>query len=82
MGVKVRVEVTRRPEIADPQGTTIQRALHDLDYPSVTSVRVDKVFHLEVDGDSVDQVRSQVVAMCREVLANPVLEDFEIEVTP
>jgi phosphoribosylformylglycinamidine synthase len=80
--MKARVEVTRRPEIADPQGTTIQRALHDLGYASVTSLRVDKVFRLEIDGDSVDQVRSQVTAMCRQVLANPVLEDFEIEIAP
>jgi phosphoribosylformylglycinamidine synthase len=80
--VKVRVEVTRRKEIADPQGTTIQRALHDLDYTSVTSLRVDRVFHLEVDGDDPNEIRADVAAMCRQVLANPVLEDFEIEVTP
>ena len=80
--MKVRVEVTRRPEIADPQGATIQRALHELDHTSVTSLRVDKVFHLEVDGVDAAKIRADVVEMCRQVLANPVLEDFEIEVTP
>lgn len=80
--MKVRIEVTRRPEIADPQGTTIKRALHDLDYGSVTAVRVDKVFQLEVDGDDPDDVRRQIAEMCRQVLANPVLEDFEIELLP
>ncbi len=78
--MKVRVEVTRRPVIADPQGTTIKRALHDLDHTAVSSVRVDKVFHLEVDGNDPEVVRAQVEAMCRQVLANPVLEDFEISV--
>lgn len=80
--MKVRVEVTRRPEIADPQGTTIRRALHDLDYRSVTSLRVDKVFHLEIDGTDPNEIRAEVAEMCRQVLANPVLEDFEIDVTP
>lgn len=79
--MKVTVEITRRPEIADPQGTTIQRALHDLGHNEVMSVRVDRVIHLEVDGDDPALVQSRVEEMCRQVLANPVLEDFCVEVT-
>ncbi len=79
--MKVTVGITRRPEIADPQGTTIQRALHDLGHNEVVSVRVDRVIHLEVQGDDSEIVRGQVTEMCRKVLANPVLEDFTIEVT-
>jgi phosphoribosylformylglycinamidine synthase len=45
------------------------------------SVRVDRVIHLEVDGDDVEGVRARVEEMCRQVLANPVLEDFVVEVT-
>ena len=78
--MKVTVEITRRPEIADPQGTTIQRALHDLGHDQVMSVRVDRVIHLEVEGDDPEAVRSRVEEMCRQVLANPVLEDFTVEV--
>lgn len=80
--MKVRVEVTRRAEIADPEGTTIKRALHDLDHAEVASVRVDKVFHLDVDGDDAEEVRRKVTEMCRQILANPVLEDFEIDIRP
>ena len=79
--MKVTVEITRRPEIADPQGTTIQRALHDLGNNEVMSVRVDRVIHLEVDGEDPAVVQSRVEEMCRQVLANPVLEDFSVEVT-
>ncbi len=79
--MKVTVEITRRPEIADPQGTTIQRALQDLGNNEVMSVRVDRVIHLEVDGDDPAVVQSRVEEMCRQVLANPVLEDFSVEVT-
>jgi len=78
--MKVTVEITRRPEIADPQGTTIQRALHDLGHDEVMSVRVDRVIHLEVDGEDPERVQSRVEDMCRQVLANPVLEDFTVEV--
>jgi phosphoribosylformylglycinamidine synthase len=78
--MKVTVEITRRPEIADPQGTTIQRALGDLGHTNVASVRVDRVIHLDVGGEDRDQVRAQVEDMCRQVLANPVLEDFTVEV--
>jgi phosphoribosylformylglycinamidine synthase PurS subunit len=79
--MKVTVEITRRPEIADPQGTTIQRALSDLGHGDVVSVRVDRLIHLEVTGDDPDAVRDRVEEMCRQVLANPVLEDFSVEVT-
>ena len=51
--MKVTVEITRRPEIADPEGTTIQRALADLGHNDVVSVRVDRVIHLDVTGITV-----------------------------
>jgi phosphoribosylformylglycinamidine synthase subunit PurS len=79
--MKITVEITRRPEIADPQGTTIQRALHDLGHNELMSVRVDRVIHLEVDGDDPAVVQGRVEEMCRQVLANPVLEDFSVEIT-
>ena len=78
--MRVTVEITRRPEIADPQGTTIHRALNDLGHNEVMSVRVDRVIHLEVDGEDQEDVRARVEEMCRQVLANPVLEDFVVEV--
>jgi phosphoribosylformylglycinamidine synthase PurS subunit len=42
-------------------------------------VRVDRVIHLEMDGDDPERVKAQVEEMCRQVLANPVLEDFVVE---
>jgi phosphoribosylformylglycinamidine synthase PurS subunit len=44
------------------------------------SVRIDRVIHLELEGDDEAQVRASVEEMCRQVLANPVLEDFVVEV--
>lgn len=76
--MKVTVEITRRPEIADPQGSTIQRALSDLGHTDVVSVRVDRVVHLDVAGEDPEAVKQKVEEMCRQVLANPVLEDFTV----
>ena len=72
--------VNRRLEIADPEGTTVERALHDLGYPEVRTVRMDRVIHMEVSGGDPVSVRARVEEMCRRLLANPVLEDFEVEV--
>ena len=80
--MKVAVTINRRPEIADPEGTTVQRALHDMGYGEVEQVRMDRVIHLEVRGDDPDVVRARVEEMCRRILANPVLEDFEVELAP
>ncbi len=78
--MKVRVSIDRRTEIADPEGSTVLRALHDLGYGEVTEVRMNRVIDLEVDGSNPAEVRERVAAMCRQLLANPVLEDFEVEI--
>ena len=77
--MKVTVNITRRPEISDPQGSTVRRALADLGH-SVNAVRIDRTIHLDVDGDDPEQVRSAVTTMCEQLLANPVLEDYEVVV--
>lgn len=78
--MKVTVTVTRRADIADPQGATVTRALHDLGYNDVEHVRVDKTITLEVSSDDPAAVEAQVKAMCERLLANPVMEDFDIQV--
>lgn len=72
--------IDRRPEIADPEGSTVKRALHDLGFDSVNEVRMDRVIHMEVEGDDPMATRMAVEEMCRQLLANPVLEDFTVEV--
>ena len=78
--MRVTVTIDRRPEIADPEGTTVKRALHDLGFTETESVRMDRVIHLEVNGDDPEVVRRRVEEMCRRLLANPVLEDYRVEV--
>jgi phosphoribosylformylglycinamidine synthase subunit PurS len=78
--MRVTVTILRRPEIADPEGTTVRRALHDLNFTEVADVRMNRVITLEVEGDDLDVVRGRVDDMCRRLLANPVMEDYHIEV--
>ena len=78
--MKVTVTIRRRPDIADPHGATVARALGDLGHAGVRSLRIDRTIHLEIDGEDAGEVESRVAAMCEQLLANPVLEDYEITV--
>jgi len=78
--MKVTITINRRPEIADPEGTTVRRALHELGFSEAGEVRMDRVIHMEVESDDPRQVKARVEDMCRRLLANPILEDFEVEV--
>jgi phosphoribosylformylglycinamidine synthase len=78
--VKVTVLVHRRPDIADPQGTTVRRALRDLGYQDVEKVRINRIIELDVAGTDPAAIEADVRTMCERLLANPVMEDFEVVV--
>ncbi len=77
---EVRIEVGHRPGILDPQGGVIERALPALGYGNVSHVRVGKSIRLAVDATDEASARAQVDEMCRRLLANPVIEDFAVEI--
>ena len=81
MRYEAQVEVTHLPGIADPQGATVERALPALGYDNVSHVRVGKSIRLVVDAADDAAARAQVDEMCRRLLANPVIEAYEIEVS-
>lgn len=74
----VTVRITRRADIADPEATTVARSLSDLGYDEVTGVRTGREFILDVSSDDTETIRERVAAMCEELLANPVIEDYQI----
>ncbi len=78
MRFDVLVEVRLRPGIADPQGATIERALPALGFDGVAGVRVGKTIELELEARDPEQARARAVAMCESLLANPVIETFEV----
>jgi len=77
---KVSVTVTLKPTLLDAQGRTVAGALRSMGYLSVSDVRVGKVIVLDVEGDNPDAIRTQVADMCDRLLANPVMEDYRIEI--
>ena len=77
---EARIEIGHRPGILDPEGGVIERALPALGYGNVTQVRVGKSIRLVVAADDAEAARAQVDEMCRRLLANPVIEDFSVEV--
>ena len=76
--MQVEVRVRLKEQVLDPQGEAIRRVLAGLGYAEIGQVRVGKLMLLDVAGDDPDAVRSRVDAACREVLANPVIEEFEV----
>lgn len=80
MSYEARVNVMLKPGIADPQGLTIERALPALGYEDVSGVRVGKRIELSVEAATEEDARAQVSEMCERLLANTVIESFEIEV--
>jgi phosphoribosylformylglycinamidine synthase subunit PurS len=76
---EARIEVGHRPGILDPQGGVIERALPALGYGNVSHVRVGKSIRLVVDAGDEASARAEVEEMCRKLLANPVIEDYTIE---
>ena len=78
----VAVEVSLRDGIADPEGLTIERALPALGFNSVSGVRVGKSLRFVVEASDEAEARQQVEAMCERFLANPVIEDVDISLSP
>ncbi len=75
------VDITHLPGILDPQGATIGRALPALGYTNVSQVKVGKTVRLVVDADTEAAARAQVDEMCHRLLANPVIEAFDISLS-
>jgi phosphoribosylformylglycinamidine synthase PurS subunit len=78
---RVVVEVMPKPEILDPQGKAVARALPRLGFTGVSEVRQGKRFELEVDGEATAEVLEAVRRAAETVLSNPVIEDV-VRVAP
>jgi phosphoribosylformylglycinamidine synthase len=78
--MKARIKIMLKSGVLDPQGAAIKQALNNIGFESVTGVRQGKVIELEVDGSNKSEVRSEIESMCNKMLANTVIENFEIEV--
>jgi phosphoribosylformylglycinamidine synthase PurS subunit len=76
------VQVMLRAGVLDPQGKAIGNALAALGFAGIGEVRQGKLIELELAETDPDRTRERVEAMCKQLLANPVIEDYRIEVLP
>lgn len=75
---RLSIHIVPRRGILDPQGKAVTDALHSLEFSNVGDVRVGRYLVLDIEASSADAARESARAMCEQLLANPVTEDFEI----
>ena len=79
--MKAKVYVTLKPSVLDPQGKAIKHSVELLGYGGVSDIRQGKYFEISVDaGLTEDAARAEATRMAREVLSNPIIEDFRVEI--
>ncbi|NQW02845.1 MAG: phosphoribosylformylglycinamidine synthase subunit PurS [Acidobacteria bacterium] len=78
--MRARVFVTLKPSVFDPQGRTIVEALHSLGHTEVGDVRQGKYFELDLNVESAAAAEALATEVSQQVLANPVIESFRLEV--
>ena len=78
--MRIKVFVSLKNGVLDPQGKAIERSLHTLGFPEVKDVRAGKYIELDIEGDSPDGAEGRIREMCEKLLANPVIEDYRFEI--
>ena len=75
--MKAKVIVMPKAAVLDPQGNAVRDAMQHLGMPEVRSVRIGKYMEIETEGDAVD-LEKRLHDLCRDLLSNPVIEDYEL----
>jgi len=77
--VKAKVHVTLKNGVLDPQGKAVEHALGTLGFEGVGEVRIGKYIELELN-DEADKTKENIENMCKQLLANTVIENFDVEI--
>lgn len=77
--MKARIHILLKSGVLDPQGKAIETALHGLGFESAENVRQGKLIELDIPTSNEDEARQQADEMCKKLLANPVMEQYRIE---
>jgi phosphoribosylformylglycinamidine synthase len=76
--MKIKVIVTLKNGVLDPQGKAIQQTLNGMNFSNINEVRQGKFFEINVNENNEEKAKSQVEEMCKKLLANLVIEDYKI----
>ncbi len=74
------IKVKLRKSILDPQGKTVEHSLHSLGFSNIKDTRIGKYIELKIDVGSEDDAKKLTDEICKKLLANPVMEDYEFDV--
>jgi phosphoribosylformylglycinamidine synthase subunit PurS len=77
--MKVKVTVMPKQSVLDPQGVAVRDAIHHHGVPQIKEVRIGKFLEIEVDG-AADQIQDKLHELCRDLLSNPVIEDYRLSI--
>jgi phosphoribosylformylglycinamidine synthase len=77
--MKARVHVFFKPNVFDPQGTTVCQSLQSLGFNKVSTVRIGKSIDLDLNVNSKEEAKLQIDKMCEKLLVNAVIESYEIQ---
>jgi phosphoribosylformylglycinamidine synthase PurS subunit len=79
--MKAKVYVTLKPSVLDPQGKAIKHSIELLGYNGVSDIRQGKYFEIAIEGEpTTEQAREEATRMAHDVLSNPIIEDFRVEI--
>jgi len=78
--MKAKVYITLKPGLLDAQGKTVKSALASLGFKGVSDVRMGKYIELELNGAKAASTKKNVERMCEQLLANPIVENYRVEV--
>ena len=78
--MRVKIFVSLKKGVLDPQGKAIERSLHTLGYGEVQNVRTGKYLEIDVDAPSRETAEARIREMCDKLLANPVIEEYRFEI--
>ena len=76
--LKFSIKVTLKNDVLDPQGKVVQQTLQGMGMNTLKSLRQGKYFEIEIEENSEDKARSKIEDMCKKLLVNLIIEDFEI----
>jgi phosphoribosylformylglycinamidine synthase PurS subunit len=76
--MKVKVIVTPKETVLDPQGAAVRDAMHHLGFSGARDVRIGRYLEIELEGDAAAQ-EPKLRELCRDLLSNPVIEDYRLE---
>jgi phosphoribosylformylglycinamidine synthase subunit PurS len=77
---KAEITISLRKGILDVQGKTVEQALHTIDFPDISNVRIGKYVELNVIADTPEKAQSLVEDACKKLVANPIIEDFHVNI--